>query len=143
MTRCNGKQDTEAECCCLLLFPWLFPPSSVACMTGDRYSPCRPVLLTRSSPVLFMSHWRIRLSILISGILSSFLLVYPSSALSSLCALLLSSSQSRTSSIVCLFALLYVIVIVMTWAAKGSRHVHQLLHTGHYAAPPKTLQGGR
>ena len=40
-------------------------------------------------------------------------------------------------------ALLYVIVNVMTQAATGSRLVRQLLHTGHYAAPPKTLDSGR
>ena len=28
-------------------------------------------------------------------------------------------------------------IIVMTWAATGSRLVRQLIHTGHYAAPPK------
>ena len=36
-------------------------------------------------------------------------------------------------------ALLHVVVIVMTRATTGSRLVHQLLHTGHYAAPPKKL----
>ena len=30
-------------------------------------------------------------------------------------------------------------VIVMTRAATGSRLVRQLLHTGHYAAPPKNV----
>ena len=30
-------------------------------------------------------------------------------------------------------------VIVMTWAATGSRLARQLLHTGHQAAPPKNV----
>ena len=34
-------------------------------------------------------------------------------------------------------------VIVMMRVATGSRLVRQLLHTGHYVAPPKTLHSGR
>ena len=35
----------------------------------------------------------------------------------------------------------YVIVIVKTWAATGSRLVRQLLHTGHYAAARNRRRG--
>ena len=78
----------------LLLFPWLFQSCRVADMTDDLPSPHRPVrLLARSqSCQLFKSRWHAFFH-LVFGHLFQKEVVYPSSTLSPVCVLHLSSSS--------------------------------------------------